>query len=116
MVVPSTSRPSSPVLNIIIFGKCDFPSCPNTACFFCDECHYVEHCRSCFETMMSRSEIYNTYMEGTHQYTCIYCFMDIQSNELRSIVSEGDEPLENLFKLSRDDSSSEEDEQQQPYR
>lgn len=119
MTVPLMSRPCSPELNVIIYGKCDFPSCPNTASYFCDECHYVEHCRSCFEHMMSRSEIYNTYMVGTPQYTCIYCFMDMQRDELRSIVGEGEEPLENLLKMSPsylDSDPEKEDEQQQPYR
>jgi hypothetical protein len=75
-------RPSSPILVVQIFGKCDFPSCPNTAAFFCEECHYVEHCRSCFETMLQKSEIYNTFMRDEHQFTCIYCFIDLQKDEV----------------------------------
>jgi hypothetical protein len=118
MTVPLMSRSTSPELHVIINGKCDFPSCPNIANYFCDECHYVEHCKSCFEQMMARSEIYNIYMQETHQYTCIYCFMDMQQDSLRSIVGEGDEPLENLFgKMSPlNYDQDDDDEQSQPYR
>jgi hypothetical protein len=125
--------PDSPVLNVIIFGKCDFPSCQNRAYYACDECHFVEHCRSCLETMMSRSEIYNIFMEGRldlyntfmsesvaqHQYTCIYCFMDIQKNELRSVSSSSppmmnNEPITSFLKMSS--SYNEEEDEPGPYR
>ena len=75
---------SSIFMFVPVLGKCDFPSCGNTASYLCTDCHYVEHCRECFERLMERSDIYNTFMDNADKYTCIFCFIDIQKDEVKS--------------------------------
>lgn len=68
--------------HLIIFGKCDMPSCANTANQFCEECNFVEHCSACFETIMERSEVYRAFMDDADKFTCIFCFIEQQHEDL----------------------------------
>jgi len=75
--------------NPIERGKCD--NCFNFSVLICDECKMVEHCQSCFEHFKTRSEIYNNFMEHIYDnfendgrdYMCIYCFIDLQHEEIK---------------------------------
>jgi hypothetical protein len=68
---------------LILFGKCDL--CPERADLICDDCQATEICNHCLETTFNKSETYQTFMEDAHQYTCIYCFVELQAGELASV-------------------------------
>jgi hypothetical protein len=89
--------------HLIIYGKCDFPNCENTANQFCDDCNYVEQCSPCYQLILERSEIYKAFMDDAEKFTCIYCFVQLQHEELYNrnkttdkstcMYNDDDEPL-----------------------
>ena len=68
--------------HLIIFGKCDMPSCGSTANQFCGDCNFVELCSACYQTTLDRSEVYRAFMDDADKFTCIYCFIELQHEEL----------------------------------
>jgi len=65
------------------FGACDVVSCPNAATRLCDDCEVMEHCQDCIDMFMDRSVSFCLFIEGSPNYTCIYCFVELQHGELQ---------------------------------
>jgi hypothetical protein len=69
---------------LISSGQCD--SCFNTAKYICADCNFSEHCQECIDKMMSKSKTYNSFMDDCDIYTCIFCFVELQADELGEAV------------------------------
>lgn len=62
-------------------AQCASRNCGNRADHECSDC-FLQHCSQCVEVYMLCSSPYVEFQRITHQYTCLFCFVDILDNEL----------------------------------
>lgn len=56
---------------------CHVKQCLNDAQVECGDC-FLRFCRECIQTYLDMSPAYQRYDESSHQYICIYCFIEEQ--------------------------------------
>lgn len=76
MTVPYPSDPTHQP-----FLPCVNENCVRRAVKECSDC-FLQHCQECIDTQQQLSDPYFYFLECSHQYTCIYCFINLQYKEL----------------------------------